>query len=285
MSRFERFSRVTPWSRYQALIRSARYSAILTLILLLTLASTASFTYRYTLTGGDNRQIIRAFWVPEPAQATDHISRTPVSIPSTPMNSTIPEIEPIQPEIEPADPQMMGAHELEVMVDSTPDFSGTYLSSLPLEWENDLPTLLSPSSTKKINKHQTNTVSKQSASQVITPKTTSSDPRSLTNKPSQQSSTKNQHHHYTQPAYHIAPKPPYPPTLRQQGIEGSLKVRISISDQGKPTSVIVISSSGYAEFDTSTCHWILNNWRFTPATRSGAHVASAVVTTIHYVLD
>lgn len=87
------------------------------------------------------------------------------------------------------------------------------------------------------------------------------------------------------PAYHTAPKPPYPPALRQQRAESSLRVRISINSAGIPTDVSIITSSGYSEFDNGTRRWILAHWRFSPARRAGIPTASTVTTTINYVIE
>lgn len=90
---------------------------------------------------------------------------------------------------------------------------------------------------------------------------------------------------YAPPAYKSAPKPPYPPGLKQMRIEGSVRVRIAISKEGTPSSVAITASSGHTEFDDAARQWILRHWRFTPALRNGIPVPSAVATAIHFVLD
>ena len=44
-------------------------------------------------------------------------------------------------------------------------------------------------------------------------------------------------------------QPPYPPILRSQGIEGDVKVLVTISETGKVTSVKILTPSSYPEFD------------------------------------
>jgi len=46
-------------------------------------------------------------------------------------------------------------------------------------------------------------------------------------------------------------KPSYPPTLKAQGIEGEVMVRVSIDATGKVTDVAIMRGSGHAAFDTA----------------------------------
>ncbi len=85
-------------------------------------------------------------------------------------------------------------------------------------------------------------------------------------------------------SYRRAPSPPYPAALRSSRIEGRVGVRISIDAEGKPTRVDITAPSGHAEFDSTARSWILENWRFHPATRDGVAIASAVTTRVEFVL-
>lgn len=89
----------------------------------------------------------------------------------------------------------------------------------------------------------------------------------------------------TPPAYREAPKPPYPPSLRARRISGSVGVRIAVSAEGVPTEVTVTTPGGHAEFERTVRRWILEHWRFIPARRGGAPVASSVQTRVDFVLD
>ena len=46
-----------------------------------------------------------------------------------------------------------------------------------------------------------------------------------------------------------ADKPPYPETLKAQGIEANVLVRIDIDAEGRVTRVDILKGSGYPEFD------------------------------------
>lgn len=89
----------------------------------------------------------------------------------------------------------------------------------------------------------------------------------------------------TPPAYLSNPKPPYPAAMRQRRIQGSVGVRIAVSQQGTPTAVDITRPSGHAEFDSTARSWILRHWRFRPATTAGKATASTVTTTVRFRLN
>lgn len=89
----------------------------------------------------------------------------------------------------------------------------------------------------------------------------------------------------TPPAYLNNPKPPYPAAMRQRRIQGSVGVRIAVSQQGTPTAVDITRPSGHAEFDSTASSWILRHWRFRPATTAGKATASTVTTTVRFRLN
>lgn len=90
---------------------------------------------------------------------------------------------------------------------------------------------------------------------------------------------------FTPPAYRIAPVPPYPASMRQSGVEGRVRLRIFLDAQGRPQRVVVVQSSGYAEFDSTAGDWVLRHWSFTPAQRGDKAVASTVVTQVCFVIQ
>lgn len=90
---------------------------------------------------------------------------------------------------------------------------------------------------------------------------------------------------YTPPAYRIAPVPPYPASLRQSRVEGNVRLRIFLDAEGRPQRVVVVQSSGYAEFDSTAGDWVLRHWTFTPARRGERAVAAIVVTQVRFVIQ
>lgn len=85
--------------------------------------------------------------------------------------------------------------------------------------------------------------------------------------------------------YRSTPRPPYPPLLREQHIEGSVRVRILLDASGRPTAVDILTGSGHAAFDDTARRWILNHWTFYPAERDGKAIPGRVVTQIHFVME
>lgn len=75
----------------------------------------------------------------------------------------------------------------------------------------------------------------------------------------------------------------YPPALYQQGIEGSVTLRLFVDDKGGvvPESTQVAESSGYAEFDSAAVAGV-PRMRFAPAQRDGRPVALAFTQPVHF---
>lgn len=90
---------------------------------------------------------------------------------------------------------------------------------------------------------------------------------------------------FTPPSYREAPAPPYPPALRAERTEGTVRVRIAVDANGKPTQVDIIQSSGHREFDMTAREWILHRWHFNPAHRGKLPIAGVVSTSIRFVIQ
>ena len=68
--------------------------------------------------------------------------------------------------------------------------------------------------------------------------------------------------------------PPYPLLALRLAEEGSVRLHLTISAQGVVTDAVVVRSSGYDDLDQAAHDWIIAHWRYRPATRGGAAVAS-----------
>lgn len=88
----------------------------------------------------------------------------------------------------------------------------------------------------------------------------------------------------TPAAYRQAPPPPYPANLRRRKLEGRVGVRIRISTEGTPEHVDITSPSPHREFNDTARSWILRRWNFTPATQNGSPVPSVIQTTVIFKL-
>lgn len=89
---------------------------------------------------------------------------------------------------------------------------------------------------------------------------------------------------YTPPDYHVCPQPPYPPRLRQRRAQGTVKLLIAVSAEGRPTEVQILAPSGHPGLDTHAQRWVLQHWIFAPARQNGKSLAAKVSTSITFSL-
>ena len=77
----------------------------------------------------------------------------------------------------------------------------------------------------------------------------------------------------------------YPTNLYQQKIEGTVTLRLFVTETGGvvPESTRVAESSGYAEFDSAAVAGV-PRMRFAPAQRDGRAVATAFTQPVHFRL-
>jgi protein TonB len=92
---------------------------------------------------------------------------------------------------------------------------------------------------------------------------------------------------YVPPRHKGKPKePPYPETLKAQGIEADVTVMVSINAQGKITSVKVIKPAAYPEFDESARKTALEeDGQWEQATRDGTPMPYTWSYTYHFRLE
>lgn len=69
------------------------------------------------------------------------------------------------------------------------------------------------------------------------------------------------------------PQPPYPEFSRDAGEQGVVTLSVMVEPNGRASSVDVVKGSGYARLDRSAYDTVLNQYRFTPATRGGQPIA------------
>ena len=68
--------------------------------------------------------------------------------------------------------------------------------------------------------------------------------------------------------------PDYPALARHMGWEGRVVLHLTISPQGIVTAAGVVQSSGYSDLDQAAVSWVMEHWRYSPATHDGSPVAS-----------
>ena len=68
------------------------------------------------------------------------------------------------------------------------------------------------------------------------------------------------------------PKPPYPPRSIENGEEGTVRLRVTVEANGRPSAVSLVKSSGYPALDRSALTTVREHYRFIPATIAGVAV-------------
>jgi protein TonB len=121
-------------------------------------------------------------------------------------------------------------------------------------------------------KKATQTIQASSKPPVVNEKRTTSGPDVL----SQQE--------YAQPTHILNPRPDYPITLRQRGIEGTVWLRVRVDRSGLPEQIILFKTSGYRLFDEAALRAVAR-WRFRPARSNGQYLASWVEFPVHFILQ
>ena len=78
-------------------------------------------------------------------------------------------------------------------------------------------------------------------------------------------------------------KPRYPESARRQGVEGTVLLKMRITEQGRVEDLQVERSAGHPDLDQSALEAV-RRWRFEPARRSGEPVAVWVLITVEFTL-
>jgi TonB family protein len=89
---------------------------------------------------------------------------------------------------------------------------------------------------------------------------------------------------HAQPTHILNPRPDYPITLRQRGIEGTVWLRVRVDRSGLPEQIILFKTSGYRLFDEAALRAVAR-WRFRPARSNGQHIASWVEFPVRFILQ
>ena len=75
--------------------------------------------------------------------------------------------------------------------------------------------------------------------------------------------------------------PAYPPHAAACKETGEVKLQFTIGADGAVSAVQIVSSSGYADLDTSAV-LTAQRWRYVPATKAGAPVAVEIATSLDF---
>ena len=83
----------------------------------------------------------------------------------------------------------------------------------------------------------------------------------------------------------VARIPPlYPLKARRRGVEGWVKVRLLVNEQGDVSSITIVEAEPSGIFEKSVRNCVAS-WRFQPGTVGGVPVKAQVETVIHFTLE
>lgn len=80
------------------------------------------------------------------------------------------------------------------------------------------------------------------------------------------------------------PKPDYPRLSRRAGEEGTVLLRVRVTETGRPQKIELQESSGSSRLDRAAIEAV-REWTFVPARQAGQPVASWVLVPIPFVLE
>jgi|ERR1043166_1817582 protein TonB len=79
--------------------------------------------------------------------------------------------------------------------------------------------------------------------------------------------------------------PPYPMIGIRLGHEGTVRLAISLDEDGNVVAAQVERSSGYQELDAAAVVWVRSHWRYRPAMRDGQPIRATVPAMVTFRLD
>ncbi len=80
-------------------------------------------------------------------------------------------------------------------------------------------------------------------------------------------------------------RPEYPALSRRLGEEGSVRLALTIAEDGMVIDAVVVKSSGFARLDAAAIEWIKGHWRYTPAMRGRMPIKATAETTLTFKLE
>lgn len=85
------------------------------------------------------------------------------------------------------------------------------------------------------------------------------------------------------PLASACPEPDYPRSARRRGVEGLVKVRVDVSEDGRALAVVLEQSSGHDSLDQAALDAVVL-WRFVPARRGGVPVSDVIIVPVRFTL-
>lgn len=85
--------------------------------------------------------------------------------------------------------------------------------------------------------------------------------------------------------YLLNPKPAYPREALQAGMQGTVLLRVTVDENGRPVDVQIEKSSGHRLLDRAAREQVLRRWSFVPARRGGVAVKAIGSVPVDFRID
>jgi len=79
--------------------------------------------------------------------------------------------------------------------------------------------------------------------------------------------------------------PDYPPLARRLGQQGTLRLKLVVSEQGNVSEAVVVNSSGFPYLDNAAIEWVKQHWRYEPAKQGTRAVRAEVPAVVTFKLQ
>jgi protein TonB len=79
--------------------------------------------------------------------------------------------------------------------------------------------------------------------------------------------------------------PEYPMISRRLGEQGSVRLQLTIGEDGMVTMAKILRSSGFKRLDEAAVDWVARHWRYRPAMRGAMPVESSIQTVMEFRLN
>ena len=79
--------------------------------------------------------------------------------------------------------------------------------------------------------------------------------------------------------------PPYPSLALRLAHEGNVRLRLTITEQGRVAAAEILNSTGHAELDNAAVAWVQRVWRYQPAVQDGRPVPATAIVIVTFRLN
>ncbi len=79
--------------------------------------------------------------------------------------------------------------------------------------------------------------------------------------------------------------PAYPTISRRLGEEGTVRLRLTVTAEGRVSEALLLESSGFNRLDEAAINWVVRHWRYEPAMEGARAIESMVEASLTFRLE